>query len=367
MPASPERPVDGARPARGTASLFETDAAPLARARRIFLALALLGCALAAVAIAGVPDSTAGLRVAGLAAVAALAAVWVRAHRRGGLSPWDEPIELLALFAVGLAAGPDAAIVVIYTGLCQRSLYGTRTRAAVGFALYAAAWGVAVAGDGAAHGIAHSAEQLLPLAIGCAVMQAFAAMLGRHERSLERERILSDASGAFVEARDRSAVYAAAMRAVERLGAGRQPAAVLAVLDRDGGGDLTVRAATGPWLPGIVSSRVRGGELPDDLRAALARGHTSEIESPRLTGLELYAPPDVAALGGVCVPLSVRGELRGLLAVFGPVLLGGTQEVDALATVAGEAALALAALDGADAAADDRSIERLSAPVRGMI
>jgi hypothetical protein len=366
MPASPERPADGARPARGPASLLGTDAAPLDRARRIFLALALLGCALAAIAIAGVPDRTAGLRVAGVAAVAALAAVWLRAHRRGGLSSWDEPIELLALFAVALAAGPDMAIVVIYTGLCQRSLYGTRTRAAIGFAVYATAWGVAVAADGAVHGVVHSAEQLLPLAIGCAVMQAFAAMLGRHERSLERERILRDASGALVEARDRPAVYAAAMRAVERLGDGRPPAAVLAVLDGDGSGDLTVRAATGPWLPGIVSSRVPGSELPRDLTDALARGGTAELESPRLAGLELYAPPDVAALGGVCVPLSVRGELRGLLALFGPAL-SGTEEVDALISVAGEAALALAALDGADAAADDRSIERLSERVPGMI
>ncbi len=85
-----------------------------------------------------------------------------------------------------------------------------------------------------------------------------------------------------------------------------------------------------------------------------------------MAGLELFAPPEVTAPGGVCVPMSVRGEPRGLLAAFGAAV-GASEEVDARATLAGEAALALAAIDGADAAADDRAIARLTERVSGMI
>src|SRR5829696_6574922 len=140
MPADPARPASGARPARGALGLLHADDAPLERVRRIFLALALAACSLAAVAVGAIPDRTPGLRLAGLAAVAALAAVWLRAHRHGALSPWDEPIELLALFAVGLAAGPDAAMAVVCAGLYLRVLYGSRRRAVAGLAVYSVAY-----------------------------------------------------------------------------------------------------------------------------------------------------------------------------------------------------------------------------------
>jgi len=362
MPADPARPASGARPARGALGLLGAEDARLERVRRIFLTLALAACSLAAVAVGAIPDRTAGLRLAGLVAVAALAAVWLRAYRCGALSPWDEPIELLALFAVGLAAGPDAAIAVVCAGLYLRVLYGSRRRAGAGLAVYGLAYlaSVIVAG---AHRVADAAELLVPLAIGCAVMHAFASILGRHERALRRERILRDASAALVTARDRAAVHAATMRAVEQLGNGRAPAAALAVARGDG---FDVRAACGAWLPGLVSSRISRADLPNDLAAALSDGRPCGIASPRAAGLELYAPPEVAALAGACVPLSARGELRGFVAAFGPATSDGS-EVGALAALAGEAALALAALDAADAAADDRSLQRLHEHAAGMI
>jgi hypothetical protein len=330
--------------------------------RRVFLALALLACALVTIASAGVPDRTAGLRLAGIAAVAALAIVWVRAYRRGALSAFDEPIELLALLTVGLAVGQELGLAVVYTGLYLRSLYGSRLRAAAGFAVYATAHVVMVVADGG-QPLSEAAEHLPALVIGGAVMQALAALLGRHERSLRREQILREASAALVDARDRAGVYAAAMEAVDRLGEGRPVAAVLATRSES---ELVIRAATGQWLPGMVSAHVACTELPSEVASGLTRGEVVGLDSPRLAGLELYAPPEVAALSGVGVPLCVRGELRGFLAAFGPAVQD-SDELGSLATVAGEAALALAALDGADHAADDRSLERLTQRVPGMI
>jgi hypothetical protein len=361
MPATPDL-ADGARPARGALALLMGDGAgPLIRVRRALLVLALAACVLAAVAVACVPDRTGGLRLAGIAAVAALALVWLRAARRGALSPWDEPIELLALFAVGLAAGPAPSLAVVFTGLYLRSLYASRVRAAAGLAVYAAAYigAVSAAGD---NGVREGLEQLPALALGCAVMQAFAVMLARHERSLSRERILREASVALADARDRESLYDAILRAVERLGGGGLPAAVIALAPGDarGGSDpFTVRAANGAWLPGLVGSPLAAAELPSDLLSALAGAHPWPVESPRLVGLELYAPPELDALEGVCLPLAVRGSTRGFLAAFGPVVTR-QEESAALAALAGEAALALAAGDAADSAADDRSIERLT-------
>ena len=357
MPASSERP-EGSRPGRGPAALLGgSGAGPLWRVRRLFLALALAACVIAALALAGVPDKTLGLRLAGVVSVGALAAVWLRTARRGALSSWDEPTELLALFAVGLAVGPEAALAVVYTGLYHRTLYASRPRAAAGLAIYAAAYlGAVVAGGG--DDLSQAIEQLPPLAVGCAIVQAFAAMLVRHERSLERERILRDASTGLVDARDRASIYEATMSAVEQLGDGSPPAAVIALFGEDGR-DLTIRAATGPWLPDVVGQPVVAAELAGDLVATLERGRPQRVESPRQAGLELHAPPDLGALAGVCLPLSVHGRLHGFLAAFGPGL-DGSGEGGALTALAGEAALALAAADAADSIADDRSIERLT-------
>jgi hypothetical protein len=227
--------------------------------------------------------------------------------------------------------------------------------------LYATAYVGAVVADGG-NAVAEGWEQLPALVIGCAVVQAFAAMLARHERSLSRERILREASSALVDARDRAAVYAATLRAVELLGHGRPPAGVIA-LGSSGGDGLVVRAATGPWLPGVVGSSVT---IPSEVTAALDAARACAIESPRQAGLELFAPPDVAALEGVFLPLSVRGSARGFLAAFGPAV-AEADEAGALGALAEEAALALAAADGADAAAVDRSIERFTQGARGMI
>jgi hypothetical protein len=191
-------------------------------------------------------------------------------------------------------------------------------------------------------------------------MQAFAVLLARHERSLSRERILREASVALAGARDREELYDAILRAVDRLGDGRLPATVVALAPSEGRGGsdaFTVRAANGAWLPGLVGSPIGRAELPGDLVAALAAGRSCPVESPRMIGLELSAPPELDALEGVCLPLAVRGTTRGFLAAFGPAVMR-QDEAAALAALAGEAALALAAADAADSAADDRSIER---------
>jgi hypothetical protein len=361
MPATPDR-ADGARPARGAVALLLGDGAgPLFRVRRALLVLALAACVLAALAVAGVPDRTGGLRLAGVAAVAALALVWLRAARRGALSHWDEPIELLALFAVGLAAGPAPSLAVVFTGLYLRSLYASRLRAVAGLAIYAAAYtgAVSAAGD---DGVREGLEQLPALALGCVVMQTFAVLLARHERSLSRERILREASVALAAARDCDGLYDVILRAVEGLGDGRLPATVVALMpgEPDADAGFTVRAANGAWLPGLVGAPLADVELPGDLVAALREGRSWAAESPRLVGLELYAPPELDATEGVCLPLSVRGSTRGFLAVFGPAVTR-QDEAAALAGLAGDAALALAAADAADSAADDRSIARLTA------
>jgi hypothetical protein len=302
--------------------------------------------------------------LAGVVAVAALAIVWLRAYRRGALSPFDEPIELLALFAVGLAVGHELALAVVYTGLYLRSLYGSRLRAAAGLAVYSIAHAATVAAD-SGRPIAEALEHLPALAIGCAAMQVLAVVLGRHERSLRRERIVHEASAGLVDARNRAAVYAATMEGVDSLGVRSTIAAVL-VLGPNRASELVVRAATGPWLPGIVPSRIALEELPSEVIAGLHGGNVVAIDSPRLAGVELYAAPDLSVLGGVAVPLCVHGELRGFLAVFATAEQG-SDEIGALATLAGEAALALAAIDAAETAAEDRSLERLTDRIGGMI
>src|SRR3954451_1934283 len=165
MPATRDR-ADGTRPARGAlALLLAAEGGPLGRVRRALLVVALGACVIAALAVAGVPDRTAGLRLAGVAAVAVLALVWIRAARRGALSPWDEPIELLALFAVGLAAGPAPSLVVFYAGLYLRSLYGSRLRAAAGLVVYAAAYVGAVSAAGGG-GVREGVRAVAPCAGG---------------------------------------------------------------------------------------------------------------------------------------------------------------------------------------------------------
>jgi hypothetical protein len=338
---------------RMPATSDRADRGPLARVRRALLALALTGCVLATIAIAGMPDRTPGLRLAGVVAVGSLALVWLRTARRGALSPFDEPIEVLALFTIGLAAGAAPVLAVVYPGLYLRSLYVSRVRAALGLVLYASAY-AAAAGAGGGNGLREVLEQLPALALGCAVTQAFALMLSRHERSLSRERTLRQAGVALAEAPDRAAVYDVILDAVGRLGADQ--AAVMALMPSERGSSArgpTVRAAAGPWLPGLVGTLLPTADLPRDLAA----GRTVSVQSPRLVGLELYAPPELGP--GVCLPLAVRGESRGFLAVFGPGS-AGTDHAESLAALAGEAALALAAADAADAAAVDRSLTRLT-------
>jgi hypothetical protein len=362
MPASPAPPEDGDGPVRGLSRLLAREAAPLVRVRRLFLALALLACVLAVVAVAGAADRTAGLRLAGVVAVSALAAVWTRSYRRGRLDGLDAPIELSALFAVGVAAGPDPALALIYTGLYLRSLYGSRGRVAGGFVVYAVAHGLAVAADGAGYSPADALAQLPPLAIGAGVMHAFATVLVGQDESLRRERILRRASGAVAAAAGRSAVYAAVLEAVEELAPGRPSAAVATRR----GDDYVVRAAAGQWLAGMASSRIATADLSREVAGQIERGAACPVDSPRAVGLELFAPADVAAGPGVCVPLVARGDVLGALIVFGPGLSARGQ-ADAIATLAAEAALALAALDHSDGEADDRSLARVAAPVPGMI
>ncbi len=186
----------------------------LERVRRLFLALALVACVVAVAGITGLPDRTAGLRLAGLGAVAALATIWVRSYRCDALSPFDDLIELGALFTVGLAAGPDLALGLVYTGLCRRSLYGSRSRAAAGLAVYALAHVVAVVAAGGSLTAVDALAQVPPLAIACAVMHAWAGVLARHEQSVAREHALRDASVALVTAADRGSLHDATLDAV---------------------------------------------------------------------------------------------------------------------------------------------------------
>jgi hypothetical protein len=343
--------------------LLAHGAPPLARLRRLFLALALVACALAVVAVAGTHDRTAGLRLAGMVAAAALAAIWTRSYRRGQLGGLDAPIELAALFAVGVAAGPDPALALIYTGLYLRSLYGSRGAVVGGIAVYAVAHGLAVAADGAGYSPGDALGQLPPLAIGAGVMHAFATVLVRHDASVARERVLRAATGAIAAAEARGDVHAAVLDAVERLAPGAGGAAIAT---RAAAGDLVVRAATGQWLPGIVSTRVAAADLSREVSGRLKSGQACRIGSPREAGLELFAPAEVAAEPGICVPLVARGELYGMLTVFGAAMSCEGQ-VDAIASLGAEAALALSALDGADRGADDRSLERLTQSAPGMI
>jgi hypothetical protein len=362
MPAPPEPPADADGPARGVARLLARDEAPLVRVRRLFLALALVSCVLAVVAVAGAADRTVGLRLAGVVAAAALAAIWTRSYRRGRVGGFDAPIEVAALFAVGVAAGPDPALALIYTGLYLRSLYGSRACVAAGFAAYAAAHGLAVAADGAGYSPGDALAQLPPLAIGAGVMHAFATVLVRHDESVRRERIMRQASAAIAAAASPPAVHHAVLGAVDRLTPGRATAA----LATRAGDDFVVRAAHGQWLPGIASARVAAADLSRAVGAQLERGAAGRIDSPRAAGLELFAPAEVADEPGVFVPLVARGEVLGTLTVFGRGVADQGQ-VDAIATLAAEAALALAALAQAGGTDGEWAIERLQAIVPGMI
>jgi diguanylate cyclase (GGDEF)-like protein/PAS domain S-box-containing protein len=331
---------------------------PLARARRLFLLFALLACALAVPMVATAPGATAGLRIVGIAAIGVLAALWIESAKRGRLPALYEPIEFAAIFAVSVAGMPERALGLVYAGILRRSLYGSPRRVALGWAVYSSAHmlAIAVAGEGS-YAFTDGLAQIAPLAVAAGIMHGLGEVMTRYHLERTRQRILREASAALVTARDRDAIHRAALRAMEQLAGPSLSAAAVAL--RAGAG-FTVPAASGDWLPGVAALRVPLAELPPDVVDDVAAGRVHAGATPRTLGLDLFAPPDLAGQAGVIVPLTVRDEARGALALFGPDLAdAGLRE--SLAGLAADVALSLEAADLVEARLTQETEERFGA------
>src|SRR3954468_23805468 len=116
----------------------------LSRVRWIFL---LVGIFIAALTLLPVLlASTPGLfKAAALVGLLLLLLRWIHGYMRGTFSPFWDPFEGLAIFAVSIASiDPLAALGLVYSGLSFRSLYGSGRRVLLVLLVYLGAFLLAV-------------------------------------------------------------------------------------------------------------------------------------------------------------------------------------------------------------------------------
>jgi diguanylate cyclase (GGDEF)-like protein/PAS domain S-box-containing protein len=304
-----------------------------------------------------------GLQLAGLAALACLGALWVAAHRRGGL-PWPlDVLEGAALLAVGLAGGAPQTLGVTYAGLYRRSLFGTWRRVGAGVVLYASAHLLALALTPVKLGgytLAVAIPQIPQMAITAALVHTLARSLRRHERATARERALRASAAALIAAPDRLAVARTAVSHGLEL-VGRTPGAVAAVW-LGGSQEMSLVASAGAdegIAPGVTLAL---DVLPAPMHAAVLAGrpvHADEGARLAASGRVAFRPKSGSLS---LLPLLAGGELAGLLVVACDTVL----EVDsrnALEALAGEVALALESSHLAEARHERRAERRLAALV----
>jgi PAS domain S-box-containing protein len=167
---------------------------PLERLRLILLLGALASAVAAAALAVTAPDEATALRVAGIAADAALAAYWVRGYRRREFAPTAVVAEGLVVLAV-LITCPGNAPVPLF-GLLFRGLY--EGPATTRIAVYIAALWLAPRLGGSNAGAGETASRAFGLVAAGGIMPILRLTLDRLERKERRMRKIVEHSSDIV-------------------------------------------------------------------------------------------------------------------------------------------------------------------------
>ncbi|MDQ3509688.1 MAG: PAS domain S-box protein [Actinomycetota bacterium] len=166
--------------------------------------------------------------------------------------------------------------------------------------------------------------------------------LGRHERSIIREKTLRGASAALVAAPDRMGIYGATLEAILPF-VDEAPGTCVSVWHGDGDSDVCV-AAAGHGAADIEGRETFLGEFPDHFREPLLRGDSIEIRPGDVESFQ-GAFSFQTKLGALfMMPLFVRGRFEGRIVVASDSNLL-TEIKYALETIAAQVALALERTD----------------------
>lgn len=297
------------------------------RVRMLFWLLAVAGALLA------VPEMDAGRRGLGVAAVAVQVAWWSWRLHRGWFPVWGLPAEAALLLAADFALSmPARPTLLVYGGLCFRSLFGTPL-AVTGVV---AAYLVAHLGQPWLRGTVPGLGDGLLTAAGFVLCAFIIENLGRRvvqrDEGQLRERVLTYAASQLANAADLGDVYQSCLLAVRALGArhGWPRVSLLA-----GGAEmLELVAASDRPLAGAIGDSRSAEDWPQPIaEAARALTAACRTDASGLTGPCSYAHP-----------LARRGRLRGVVVVETENPLSVAAR-DGLCLVGSEVVLALARID----------------------
>jgi diguanylate cyclase (GGDEF)-like protein len=311
--------------------------------------LALLVCIATTVAqtiaATGVPLSW---RTVGVVLELGLAAGSILGHRRGHFGPLSGLLAAGALAAIGVAMGdPFRATELIYVGLFHQSLFRSwrstaTTTAALMLALVASITLSTYLVPSFRWDLFEVVLQI-PAVLLVGVIHILGVTIGRHERAAIRERALAVTGSDLVAASSRAEVYAAAIAGAQALVAPHARAAVtlgvgpvnqmrIVASTGDRGHNLSDRFVDLTRVPAIsvLLTEARPGEINAEVVNQLRRVLGESERRPEAT---LFVSP-----------LTVQGDLRGVLAVITASSL--PEECKAgLTTLGWEVALALETID----------------------
>ena len=188
------------------------------------------------------------------------------------------------------------------------------------------------------------------------VLIRLAGMIQRERRTATREKTLREAGASLVSARDRDGVYRATLAAARRLAGPASSVAVLGASDDPAIFDLVVAEGDlAVSLEGMseVSAAVRAEML---LNGSVIAPLAEALSGPDLApsrGTDTVATPPAEGFA-LLLPLAVRADLRGLLAVALPQRPDAAV-VASFAALAIQAALALESAESSEIQADLRS------------
>lgn len=255
-------------------------------------------------------------------------------------------VPLGAVFVLGLwAATPEAAFGPTVVLLCFRVQFGGWTAALVNALAYALAFLMPYVVRGPQDASRPVAALLLigSLVLVAAIMHGIMLAAKRQERSLRRERVLSQASAALLTASSEDDVLEQMLGAISRLGDGVLGVQLLtpegAAHERCGQFGATLLA------PGLGSGRLRLERLPHPGSSGLERGETLQLDGETCHHVGLIAPrDDPPPVGCLLAALRVRDQLEAIVATA----VGGSESLDELAVLVvrlvDEAALAVGRL-----------------------
>jgi diguanylate cyclase (GGDEF)-like protein/PAS domain S-box-containing protein len=242
------------------------------------------------------------------------------------------------------ALHPSMAGLAARSDDVERALTTRRLAALAGATLLAEV--VHAVHDAASDVLADPVLYAASITIFLLVVIRLAGLVQREERSARRERTLREAGASLVAAPDRDAVYAATIAAGRRLAGPDSSVGFLSWID----GETAPRlgAAAGAMTGSLASLWPRS----PNARQRLLQERS--ISSP-LSAASTRSAADAFGVA-VMLPLVVRAELRGILAVTSPRRLHAAA-ITGLEALTAQAALALESAELAEVLANRRSQE----------